>query len=176
MQSGSAQCAVGAAFHLVPGQSVVVVQAICHDRSTAASQNERTGLNGVHGAGVNLEKKSPHWISGVEHAVPAAIFDHLRCLGAVMLGALADVIVAPGSQSSTYPSTRFLPEAAVLVLGVLVVGVNLDRKVVMASRILTGSGNSLPSQLPKLTVLGPPTACVRLGGRAWGFGRLLGQS
>ena len=66
----------------------------------------------------------------VEHVVPAAVFDHLCSLGAV-LGALADDDCGAGLAVQHIPALGFA-QAAVLVLGgILVVGMNLDRKVVL---------------------------------------------
>ena len=143
-----AQLAVGAG-------AVVVVQAIGHIARLLRLQNERTGLNSVHGTGVNLEKVALVNRQHVEHVVPAAIFDHLRCLGAV-LGALADDDRGTGLAVQHIPALG-LAQAAVLVLGsVLVVGVNLDRKVVLGVQNLNEQRELLALAVAKeLTVLGP---------------------
>ena len=143
-----AQLAVGAG-------AVVVVQAIGHIARLLRLQNERTGLDGVHGTGVNLEKVALVNRQHVEHLVPAAVLDHLCCLGAV-LGALSDDDRGAGLAVQHIPALG-LAQAAVLVLGsVLVVGVNLDRKVVLGVQNLNEQRELLALAVAKeLTVLGP---------------------
>ena len=112
------QLAVGAG-------TVVVVQAIRHVARLLRLQNERAGLDGMHGTGINLEKVALVDRQYVEHVAPAAVLDHLCGLGAVMR-ALADDDRGTGFAIQHIPALGFA-QAAVLVLGgVLVVGMNLD--------------------------------------------------
>lgn len=110
--------------------AVVVVQAIGHIARLLRLQNERAGLDGVHGTGVNLEKVALVDRQHVEHVVPAAVLDHLCGLSAVLC-ALTDDDRGAGLAVQYIPALGFA-QAAVLVLGgVLVIGMNLDRKVVL---------------------------------------------
>ena len=91
----------------------------------------------------------------VEHVVPTAFLDHLCGLDAV-LGALADNDRGTGLAVQHIPALGFA-QAAVLVLGgVLVVGVNLDRKVVLGVQNLDEQRELLAFTVAKeLAVLGP---------------------
>ena len=143
-----AQLAVGAG-------AVVVVQAIRHVARLLRLQNERAGLDGVHGTGINLEKVALVDRQHVEHVVPTAFLDHLCGLDAV-LGALADDDRGTGLAVQYIPALGFA-QAAVLVLGgVLVVGMNLDRKVVLGIQNLNEQRELLALAIAKeLAVLGP---------------------
>ena len=143
-----AQLAVGAG-------AVVVVQTIRHVARLLRLQNERAGLDGMHGTGINLEKVALVDRQHVEHVVPTAFLDHLCGLDAV-LGALADNDRGTGLAVQHIPALGFA-QAAVLVLGgVLVVGVNLDRKVVLGVQNLDEQRELLAFTVAKeLAVLGP---------------------
>ena len=143
-----AQLAVGA-------RAVVVVQAIRHVARLLRLQNQRAGLDGVHGAGVDLEKVALVDRQHVEHVVPAAVLNHLRGLGAVMCP-LADDDRGAGLAIQHVPALGFA-QAAVLVLGgILVVGMDLDRKVVLGVQNLNEQRELLALAVAKeLAVLGP---------------------
>ena len=143
-----AQLAIGAG-------TVVVVKAICHVARLLRLQNERAGLDGVHGTGIDLEKVALVNRQHVEHVVPAAVLDHLCGLGAVMR-ALADDDRGAGLAVQHIPALG-LAQAAVLVLGgVLVVGMNLDRKIVLGVQNLNEQRELLALAVAKeLAVLGP---------------------
>ena len=109
----------------------------------------------MHGAGINLEKVALVDRQHVEHVVPTAFLDHLCGLRAV-LGTLADDDRGVGLAVQHIPTLGFA-QAAVLVLGgVLVVGVNLDRKVVLGVQNLNEQRELLALAVAKeLAVLGP---------------------
>ena len=109
----------------------------------------------MHGTGINLEKVALVDRQHVEHVVPTAFLDHLCGLGAVMR-ALADDDRGTGFAIQHVPALGFA-QAAVLVLGgVLVVGMNLDRKVVLGVQNLNEQRELLAFAVAKeLAVLGP---------------------
>ena len=109
----------------------------------------------MHGTGINLEKVALVDRQHVEHVVPTAFLDHLCGLGAV-LGTLADDDRGAGLAIQHVPALGFA-QAAVLVLGgVLVVGMNLDRKVVLGIQNLNEQRELLALAIAKeLAVLGP---------------------
>ena len=112
----------------IVAQAVVIVYAVGHVAGLLGFQNERTGLDGVHGTGVDLEEVA--LVDGrlVQQLAPAAPLDHLREFGAVV-GAL------PHDDRGTRLAIEHVPalalaEAAVLMLGgVRVIGMHLDREV-----------------------------------------------
>ena len=109
----------------------------------------------MNGTGINLEKVALVDRYYVEHVVPAAVLDHLCGLGAVF-SALADDDRGAGLAIQHVPTLGFT-QAAVLVLGgVLVVGMNLDRKVVLGVQNLDEQRELLALAVAKeLAVLGP---------------------
>ena len=109
----------------------------------------------MNGAGVDLEKVALVNRQHVEHVVPTAFLDHPCGLGAVMR-ALSDDDRGAGLAVQHIPALG-LAQAAVLVLGgVLVVGMNLDRKVILGVQNLNEQRELLALAVAKeLAVLGP---------------------
>ena len=122
--------------------AVVVVDAVGHVAGLLGLEDHRAALDGVDGAGVDLEEVA--LVDGhlVEQIGPAALVDHLLELGGV-LGLLADDDGAALLAAEDVPAFLLAQRAVLVLLGVLVVGVDLDREVILGVEDLDEQGELL---------------------------------